>query len=66
MKTPVKRWLRLEARAKEIRKTSGSEGSVAVEYVLIIMTIALVLVAGAGRLGEAVAAMYMRLVERLF
>jgi Flp pilus assembly pilin Flp len=58
--------LRLAERVKKKNWTKGSQGATAIEYALIIMTIALVVIAGAGTFGAAVANLYMRVVESIF
>jgi Flp pilus assembly pilin Flp len=58
--------LRLAERLKKKNRTGGSQGATAIEYALIIMTIALVVIAGAGTFGAAVANLYIRVVESIF
>lgn len=56
----------LAERVKKKNWTKGSQGATAIEYALIIMTIALVIIVGAGSFGTAVANLYMRVVESIF
>ena len=58
--------LRLAERVKKKNWTKGSRGATAIEYALIIMTVALVIIAGVGSFGAAVASLYMRIVESIF
>jgi Flp pilus assembly pilin Flp len=66
MKTLGEKIHHLAARVKRNSWTGGSRGATAIEYALIIMTVALVIIAGAGSFGAAVANLYMRIVESIF